>query len=127
MISNFAINEDKSVTFIYGQTEHVLQPKMVNGEIEALSELDAETIIKRRIENPAPSQEQLAMDELRRIRNNLLKESDVVTMKAYSQGIAVPAEWAEYQQALRDITLQTPTFDTNGNLIGITWPVKPGE
>jgi hypothetical protein len=67
------------------------------------------------------------MDELRHIRNNLLKESDVVTMKAYSQGIAVPAEWAEYQQALRDITLQTPTFDTNGNLIGITWPVKPGE
>jgi len=30
-----------------------------------------------------------------------------------------------YRQALRDITTQTPTLNSNGELQGITWPTKP--
>lgn len=30
-----------------------------------------------------------------------------------------------YRQALRDITTQTPSLDSQGKLTGITWPTKP--
>lgn len=58
-------------------------------------------------------------NELRIVRDSLLKETDWVTLRAYSQGVAVPAEWAAYQQALRDIT------NTYTSLDDVVWPTKP--
>ena len=59
------------------------------------------------------------MEVLRQKRNELLAETDWVTWKAYSQGEAVPTEWATYQQALRDLPANT-TDPANP-----TWPTKP--
>ena len=55
---------------------------------------------------------------VRATRDQRLKDTDWVTIRAADTGVAVSAEWAEYRQALRDITEQTDPFD-------ITWPVKP--
>ena len=65
---------------------------------------------------------------LRLERDEKLAACDWVTIKAYSQGVEVPADWAAYQQALRDMTTsQTPTLDSNGQLdpASVTWPTKP--
>lgn len=51
-------------------------------------------------------------------RNRLLSESDWVILRAYSRGEPVPAEWAAYQQALRDITQQPDP-------LSVAWPSKP--
>jgi hypothetical protein len=52
-------------------------------------------------------------------RAKLLTESDWVVTKALELGEEIPAEWKEYRQALRDITLQElyPMY--------IYWPTKP--
>lgn len=52
-------------------------------------------------------------------RNGLLSETDWVVVKSAETGEAIPAEWATYRQALRDITAQEDFPDT------IVWPVKP--
>ena len=33
----------------------------------------------------------------------------------------------DYRQALRDITTQTPSLDSDGNLTGIIWPTPPND
>jgi hypothetical protein len=60
-----------------------------------------------------------ALEELRNERDTRLREVDYITLRAYSQGIPVPAEWAAYQQALRDIT------NTSTSLDDAVWPTKP--
>ena len=88
------------------------------------------TILEWVGEDPQPTEEELetAYNEaivirntklLREERNRLLEETDWVTLKAYSQGVAVPTEWATYQQALRDLPANT-TDPANP-----TWPTKP--
>tara|TARA_A100001015_G_scaffold267227_1_gene317090 strand:+ start:210 stop:584 length:375 start_codon:yes stop_codon:yes gene_type:complete len=63
---------------------------------------------------------------LRIQRNQLLQESDWVTIKAYSQGVEVSAEWKTYLQALRDLpTTAEPQLDENGQLTNVTWPEVP--
>ena len=59
------------------------------------------------------------MKALREERDRRLAEVDWVTLKAYSQGVAVPTDYATYQQALRDIT------DNATSLDDVTWPIKP--
>lgn len=51
-------------------------------------------------------------------RNFRLAETDWMIIKCAEAGEQVPAAWAAYRQALRDLPLQT---DFNG----IDWPVKP--
>jgi len=87
--------------------------------------------------DPVPSWEQIqakiaeleAAEPLRLLRiqrNQLLQESDWVTIKAYSQGVEVSAEWKTYLQALRDLpTTAEPQLDDQGNLTNITWPEVP--
>ena len=65
---------------------------------------------------------------LRAHRDKLLAETDWVTMRAYSTNTPVPAEWAEYQQALRDLpNTATPVLDPSSptGISGVDWPVKP--
>ena len=65
---------------------------------------------------------------LRKERDRLIAETDWVTMRAYSTKTDVPTEWAEYQQALRDLPdNSTPVLDntTRLGISGVDWPTKP--
>lgn len=62
--------------------------------------------------------DQLA-EEIRNKRNRLLAETDWVALRAYEQQQAVPTEWLEYRQALRDITTQS------GFPESVQFPEKP--
>jgi len=66
-----------------------------------------------------------AMDQLRQQRNQLLAATDWRMVSDYPG--ANQTEWQTYRQALRDITTQTPSLDSNGNLTGITWPTPPND
>lgn len=59
-----------------------------------------------------------AWADARARRDALLAASDWITVRAIEQGQAVPAPWAAYRQALRDITEQADPF-------GLTWPSLP--
>ena len=52
-------------------------------------------------------------------RNQLLAETDWIVTKSLESGEAVPDEWKQYRQALRDIPTQ-PNFPDD-----IEWPTKP--
>ena len=60
---------------------------------------------------------------LRKQRNRLLVETDwwVLPDRTVTQA------QLDYRQALRDITTQTPSLDSDGNLTGITWPTPPTD
>lgn len=65
---------------------------------------------------------------LRVHRDKLLVETDWITMRAYSTNTPVPTEWAEYQQALRDLPdTATPVLDPTSRIgiSGVEWPTKP--
>lgn len=55
---------------------------------------------------------------VRQSRDQLLRETDWVTIRAQDTGTAVLPAWSTYRQALRDITQQADPFN-------ITWPSKP--
>jgi ribosomal 50S subunit-associated protein YjgA (DUF615 family) len=55
----------------------------------------------------AAAQREVAFDALRRVRDNMLAETDWVVVKAQEAGEAVPAAWATYRQALRDLPANT--------------------
>ena len=90
------------------------------------------------IENP-PSKEEIqakiqelqAAEPLRLLRiqrDQLLSQTDYITLRAYSQGQAVPKKWADYMQALRDLPKTAePQLDENGNLTNVEWPIKPEQ
>lgn len=69
---------------------------------------------------PIPSAAAVA-EAVRVKRNALLAESDWVTLRAYRTGVAVPAPWADYMQALADVPQQA------GFPYSVTWPEKPSE
>lgn len=52
-------------------------------------------------------------------RGSLLADSDWIVTKSLEAGQAVPADWAAYRQALRDVTAQT------GFPYYVIWPTKP--
>ena len=56
---------------------------------------------------------------MRAERDNLLSECDWVIVMSLEAGRAIPAEWATYRQALRDLPQQA------GFPVTIVWPVKP--
>ena len=58
------------------------------------------------------------MVELRKQRNIKLSESDYMG----NSDVTLSDAWKTYRQALRDITSQTPSDTTLGN---INWPTKP--
>ena len=62
---------------------------------------------------------------LRQQRNYLLTQTDWRMVSDYRG--SNQNEWQTYRQALRDITTQTPSLDSNGQLTGITWPSPPTD
>lgn len=74
--------------------------------------------------NATVSAEEL-MVRLRQQRNQLLQQTDWRMVSDYP-GSNQP-DWQTFRQALRDITTQTPSLDSDGNLTGITWPTPPND
>lgn len=62
-----------------------------------------------------------AEEEVRNKRNALLAESDWISIMHRERGTAIPIEWYEYRQDLRNIT-EHANFP---NLEEADWPVKP--
>jgi len=64
-----------------------------------------------------------ALSKLRALRTLKLLETDWMA----NSDVTMSEEWRIYRQALRDITTQTPSLDSDGNLTGITWPTPPND
>ena len=65
--------------------------------------------------------EDQATTNIRAHRDNLLADSDWRVIKAQETSTEVPAAWATYRQALRDIPTQ------EGFPYSVFWPTKPEE
>ena len=66
----------------------------------------------------------LQLEQLRAKRNQLLAETDWVTLKAIDDsndglGIQLPQVWMDYRQALRDLPANT------SDPANVVWPTKP--
>ena len=92
------------------------------------------TIVKWWSEKSQPTEEQIQekiaeltaaepMRILRLERTRRLAESDWMA----NSDVTMTEEWRVYRQGLRDITTQTPSLDSNGNLTGVTWPIPPSN
>jgi hypothetical protein len=66
-----------------------------------------------------------AMNALKAKRNKLIASTDWVGGEDVPQ--AIKDLWFPYRQALRDLPANSPNvaFDGQGNLVNVTWPVKP--
>lgn len=59
--------------------------------------------------------------DIRNIRNERLKQTDIYLLRAYEQGLTPDQVWVTYRQALRDIP------QNNADPFFITWPSLPEE
>jgi len=68
-----------------------------------------------------------AVDLLREYRNVLLNLTDRYVLQDFPHDSdAIKQSWIIYRQSLRDLpTTQSPSFDKDGILIGVTWPIDP--
>lgn len=90
-------------------TKYILGPVFVDGETTAVAQEAAYKATK----------DAEFAKSARDSRDKLLAECDWLVVKALELSQAVPAEWAAYRQALRDLPQQAG-FPTT-----INWPVKP--
>ena len=68
------------------------------------------------------------LKELRRQRDNRMKEVDWVTLRSMRTGEPIPQEWLDYMQALADITVTCPNprfGQDKRTLDNVTWPERP--
>ena len=63
-----------------------------------------------------------ALAELRRKRDDLLKESDWNILSELEKGNSISDDWKNYRQALRDLPDGKDTVEKCNNA---TWPTKP--
>ena len=95
---------------------------------ESIEWLDTEVVKPTKAELQAAYDDAIAeqaWQQLRTRRNQLLAETDWVTLQALDKsidgfGIQLPQVWMDYRQALRDLPANT-TDPANP-----VWPVKPG-
>lgn len=85
---------------------HVLDVQLIDGEWTEVWQI---------VELPFDQ----AADNVRAYRGRLLQDSDWVVAKSYELGQPVPADWAAYRQALRNVPEQ-PGFPW-----AVQWPVAP--
>lgn len=71
--------------------------------------------------NRAPNAQEIAARwaNIRNIRNERLKQTDIYILRAYEQGVTPDSVWVTYRQELRDLPENTvdPFF--------VTWPTMP--
>ena len=87
--------------------------RLVDGE---LTNVDGAWVLPYKLEALPLEQ---AQSNIRSRRDNLLQTTDWIVAKSYERGEAVPAAWATYRQALRDVTAQ------EGFPYSVEWPSKP--
>ena len=70
---------------------------------------------------------ELAMEKMRDERNLLWQNTDKYALSDYPHSSdSVKQAWLTYRQELRNLTTtQTPSLDSDGELINITWPTEP--
>jgi len=70
---------------------------------------------------------EIAMNELRDIRNKILDKTDKYVLPDYQHETDETRQnWLTYRQSLRDLTsTQTPTYNSVGILTNIEWPTPP--
>ena len=95
--------------------------KYLNG---ILVDMTAEEISARQAEEQAwlssrPSEFDMAMEDLRTKRNNLLKETDYYALSDQT----LSDDMRTYRQDLRDLTNGLTTVE---QVEAVTWPTKPG-
>ena len=72
--------------------------------------------------NSNPTNDQIAMQFVRNLRNNLIRDTDWMA----GSDVNMTNEWRTYRQALRDLPANsTPSLDENNELTGVNWPNKP--
>jgi hypothetical protein len=78
-----------------------------------------DTIISKKLTIAAYTPPAITWADIRSKRNGLLAETDWVVVKAQETGEAVPAAWAIYRQALRDLPANA------ADPANPVWPTKP--
>ena len=67
------------------------------------------------------SKSEMELLMLRNLRNELLQESDWITVKALETSKTIPSAWKIYRQELRDITKKYSSINDKD----FKWPDKP--
>tara|TARA_R100000687_G_C6368403_1_gene126767 strand:+ start:396 stop:683 length:288 start_codon:yes stop_codon:yes gene_type:complete len=91
--------------------------KLVDKKLVPLSTEELEEY-NQRLAN-APSEFDMAMEDLRAKRNNLLKETDHYALS----DVTMSEDMTTYRQNLRDLTNGLTTVE---QVEAVTWPTKPG-
>ena len=69
-------------------------------------------------DTPVPEQ------HMRSERNSLLQATDYLALSDQT----LSADMKTYRQELRDLpSTSTPSYDSDGELLGVTWPTKPSD
>ena len=97
--------------------------KLINGiEVDMTAEeISARQAEEVEWENNKPSEFDIAIENLRDKRNNLLTESDWTVLP--DSPIADKTAWQTYRTELRDLTNGLTTVE---QVDAVTWPTKPG-
>ena len=75
-----------------------------------------------RVGNSNPTNDQIAMQFVRNLRNNLIQDTDWMA----GSDITMSDAWKKYRKDLRDLPANsTPSLDENNKLTGVNWPTKP--
>ena len=78
------------------------------------------------LEKKVELENELPLKRLREQREFLLIDTDKYVLPDYPHSSeSKRQEWITYRQQLRDITTQTPSLNSNGDLINIVWPAIP--
>lgn len=87
------------------------------------------TALQNQIQPPPTNEDLIAW--VREARNGLLRESDIIVLKSYEEGVPVPASWVNYRQQLRDLmegltngTIAMPTITTGGTTYQPTYEIN---
>ena len=112
-----------------GDVLNVIRPKtswaVTNGNLRWLSDPSTKPSDEEIEAEREKQLNELPMKLLRRERDELLRNCDVYGLVDYPEGEKKEL-WKAYRQALRELPqTQTPTIDTNGMLVGITFPTPP--
>ena len=69
----------------------------------------------------------LPLNELRKIRDNLLQNSDIYGLSDFPfTNETMKQEWMTYRKNLRNLPSNSdPKLDSNNQLYNVTWPSKP--